>query len=419
METTLQLIVHILMILKQLSVVMDPRNLRTLAVMIALLMKGKRARLHDLARAVPGGGKLESRAQKLRRWVSNVHITAADFLPAYLNLLAPVLSTLKSITLIIDRTSWNRLGVHLNLFVCSVAFNGRSFPIYWRFLPKQGASSLEEQQQLLKPVLTALAAHPLLNAVPVTVVADREFCSPLLAQWLAAQGAHFDIRVKKSFFVSREDFPAMLISRFLDTCERGRYYFYPNVRLTEEHRIRVNLLIYWRPDCDEPIALMTDLEEAAAVAGTYHQRPWIETLNRDLKSGGFDLERGKITDSDRLSRLLIAVAFAYILLVILGYAEELTSPLPELKQGRNNDPAPEKYKSSGRTQSLFSQARNRVTDLLERTPLQGVHQFFQQFFDFFMTLLNQHVADKVNKLFKTYARRQCLLLKGFQSSVRY
>lgn len=419
METTVQLIANILVLLKQVTVVMDPRNLRTFAVMIALLMKGKRARLYDLARAVPGGGKLESRAQKLRRWVSNVHISAPDFLPMSLNLLAPVLTTMTSISLIIDRTSWHRLGIHLNLFLCSIAFNGRSFPVFWFFLSKQGASNLKEQQTLLEPVLNALAAHPLLSALSVTVVADREFCSPLLAHWLTGQGVHFDIRVKKNFFVSREDFPSVLISRFLETCERGQYYVYTNVRLTEEHRIRVHLVIAWRPDCDEPIALMTDLAEADAVAEIYHQRPWIETLNRDLKSGGFDVERGKITDSERLARLLIAVAVAYILLVILGYAEELNSPLPDVKKGRNTDVVPDTTRSSGRTHSLFSQARNRMTDVIERTPLQGVQQFLTQFFDFLLTLLNQHVADKVNTLFTTYARRQCLLLKGFQCSVRY
>jgi hypothetical protein len=419
METTVQLIAHILTILKQLAVVMEVRNLRTLAAMIALLMKGKRARLYELARALPGGGKLESRAQKLRRWLSNVHIEASSFLPIYLNLLAPVLTTQKSITLIIDRTSWTRLGVHLTLFLCSIAFHGRSFPIFWFFLPKRGASNLEEQKTLLSPVLTALANHPLLAALPVIVDADREFCSPLLAQWFVPWGVHFDIRVKKNFSVSREDFPSVPISRFLDQCERGRYYFYENVRLTEAHQTRVNLLIYWRPDCDEPIALISDLEEDVAVAETYHQRPWIETLNRDLKSGGFDVENGKITDSERIDRLLIAVAFAYILLLILGYAEEVNSPVNELKKGRKSELFPEKKTLRGRTYSLFSQARNRITDLLERTALQNVHQFFEHFFDFLMNLLNQQAADKVNKLFKTYARRQCLLLKGFQSSVRY
>ena len=419
METTMQLIGHILLILQQVLVVMDSRNLRTLAAMIALLMKGRRARLYDLARALPGGGALESRVQKLRRWVSNVHITVERFVPIYVNLLAPVLSTLDSITVIIDRTSWNRLGIHLNLFLCSIAFKGRSFPVFWFFLSKKGASGLEEQQRLLKPVLHALAAHPLLSALPVTVVADREFCSPLLAEWLATLGVHFDIRVKKNFYVSREDILPIQISHFLAKCERGLCYFFANVRLTAEHEIRVSLLIYWRPDCDEPIALITDLDDAGAVVETYHQRPWIETLNRDFKSGGFDLERGKITDSDRVSRLVIAVAFAYILLVILGHAEEVNAPPIPLKKGKHSDVVPETPRASRRTYSLFSHARNRITDLLERTPLQGIHQFFEQFFDFVTTLLTQNDADTVQKLFTTYARRQCLLLKGFQSSVRY
>ncbi len=243
METTLQLIAHILLLLKQLTLVMDVRNLRTLAAMIALLMKGKSARLYELARALPGGGNVNSRAQKLRRWLDNSHIVARDFLAPFLDLLAPTLVSLGSITLIIDRTSWNRLGIHLNLFLCSIAFNGRSFPIFWIFLPKRGSSKLSEQQDLLKPVLAALTAHPLLAALPVTVVADREFCSPLLAAWLTKQGVHFDIRVKKSFCVSREDFRSILIAQFLERCERGMYYLYPNVRLTEAHQIRVNLLI--------------------------------------------------------------------------------------------------------------------------------------------------------------------------------
>ncbi len=402
MEATLTLITHVIVMLKQVCVVMDARNFRILAGMIALLIKGKRARLYELARALPGAGSLESRAQKLRRWLSNPNITAQDFLPCYLDLLSPVLSTMPEIILIIDRTSWTRLGIHINLFLCSVAFNERSFPIFWCFLPKRGCSNLLEQQALLRPVLAALAAHPVLAGLPVIVTADREFCSPLLADWLVTWwNVHFAIRVKKSFYASREDFPPIHIDRFLNTCKHGTYYFFTDIRLTEEHEIRVNLLICWREDCDEPIAVITDLQEKHATAAIYQQRPWIETLNRDLKSGGFDIERGKITDTDRIGRLLIAIAFAYILLVILGYAEDLQSPPPKLKKGKNNDVVPKKKRSAGRTHSLFSQARNRITDLLERAPLQGVRQFFTQFFDFLMTLLNHQVADKVNKLFKT------------------
>ncbi len=235
METTLTFITSIILVFKQRSCTMDARNLRTLAAMTALLMKGTRARLYELARALPGGGTLESRAQKLRRWLSHPSIVPQNFLPVLLDRLAPVLLPLKSITLIIDRTSWTRLGVHVNLFLCSIAFNGRSFPIFWIVLSTRGCSNLAQQQELLTPVLTALAAHPLLSALPITVVADREFCSPLLADWLKKQGVHFDIRVKKSYFVSRENFPSILISRFLEHCQRGASYFSTDVLLTEAH----------------------------------------------------------------------------------------------------------------------------------------------------------------------------------------
>ncbi|MCP4401100.1 MAG: IS4 family transposase [bacterium] len=419
METTITLIINLIILLKNLPIVLDARNLWTLAAMIALLMKGKHARLYELARALPCDGKLESRVQKLRRWVSNSAITPIDMLPAFLELLAPVLSQRPEIVLIIDRTSWKRLGRHINLFLCSIAFNGRSFPVFWLLLPTRGCSTLAEQHALLTPVLTALAAHPLLSTLPITVLADREFCSPLLPQWLKKQGIHWAIRVKKSLYVSRSDFPALLISRFLERCQRGEYYLYPNVLLTDEHRIPMNLLICWHPDCDGPIAIITDLNDAVTVTARYQQRPWIETLNRDVKSSGFDLEKGKMTDSTRLKNLLIPIAFAYILLVIQGYTEELETPPPQLTKGRTDGLFPPPPPTPPRTHSLFTQARNRITDLLERTSLSIVCQFFDQFFDFLNTLLSRQNEDTPQKLFSNYATQKRLLLKGSHSSVRY
>ncbi len=340
-------------------------------------------------------------------------------LPAFLELLAPVLSQLPEIVLIIDRTSWKRLDTPINLFLCSIAFNGRSFPVFWLLLSTRGCSTLTEQHAVLAPVLAALAAHPLLSTLPITVLADREFCSPLLAQWLKEQGIHWSIRGKKSFYVSRSDFPPLLISRFLERCQRGEYYFSHNVLLTDEHHIPMNLLICWHPDCDEPIALITDKEEAVVATANYQQRPWIATLNRDLTSSGFDLEKGKMTDSTRLKHLLIPIAFASILLVIQGDTEELDAPSPQLTKGHSDEVFPPTPPIPTRTHSLFTQARNRITDLLDRKPLPFVCQFFDQFFDVLTTLLNQQIEDAPRKLFATYVRQKRLLLRGSQSSVRY
>ncbi len=400
METTIAIIAELIMLFKQLHLVMETRNLWTLAAMTALLLKGKRAHLYALAKALPCLGKLDSRVQKLRRWVSNPNITPEQTIVARLNLIAPLLVNLPKLIVIIDRTDWTRLGVHVNLFVCSIAFNSRSFPIYWTLLPTRGCSSFEEQKALLTPVVAALADHPLLAHLPTTVVADREFCSPKLPHWLKGFDIRFCLRVKKNYRVSRPNIPSTPISAFLTHCERGTYYFFSNVLLTTEHQFRCNLVIFWRDDCQEPLALITDLDEAEAVTESYHERMFIETLNRDIKTSGYDLEKGKMTDRTRLANFLIPIAFAYILSVIQGHVEELIHPVPPLKK---------------RTLSLFTKARDRIIDLLERTPLVIVTQFFQ----FITTLLTQTIGDTAPTLFQTYARQQCLLLKGLQSSVRY
>ena len=138
METTLILIEEILRVLREAHFVLDARNLWTFAALSALLLKGKKAHLYELGRALPCKGKEAGRVQKLRRWLSNPKISPKLFLPLALWVLSPWLSQLSSLTLIIDRTEWKRLGIHINLFICSVAFKGRSFPIYWSTLSKAG-----------------------------------------------------------------------------------------------------------------------------------------------------------------------------------------------------------------------------------------------------------------------------------------
>lgn len=397
METTIALIAELVLLFKQLPLVMEARNLWTLAAMTALLLKGKQAHLYTLGKALPCHGKLDSRVQKLRRGVSNQQITPEHSISARLHLLAPVLTQLPELILLMDRTEWTRRGVHTNLFLCSIAFHGRSFPVFWMLLPTRGCSSLKLQKALLTPVLNALAAHPVLAGMPITVVADREFCAPRLAKWLIRQHLHFCLRVKKHYQMSRTDMPAIAIGAAFPHCQPDTCYVLSDVRLTAQHQFRCHVVIFWRTDCREPLALITDREDATGSLDSYHDRMFIETLNRDLKSSGYDLERGKMTAPKRLETLLIPVAFAYILSVIQGHVEEIIQPLPPLKK---------------RTLSLFTKARNRMIDLLERTPLLVIVQCFQQFFQFLSTLLMQQQADTVTHLFRSYATRQALLLEG-------
>jgi hypothetical protein len=396
METTMTLITSLLKLFSQVNLVMDRRNLWTLAAMVALLLKGKRAHLSELGNALPGSGKANSRVHKVRRWLSNPHISPAQFLPVFLRMLAPFLSDSPGITLIIDRTEWQRRKASLNVFVCSVVYHSRSFPLYWTLLPTRGCSSLTDQQALLTPVLTAIAAHPRLPALPKQVLADREFCAPQFAAWLASQGIRFCLRVKKSYRITRSDIPSTPIRLFFAHCQQGTAYFFDQVTFTASSPIQAHLFLYWREDCTEPLALMTDLTDAAVLPHLYRERMFIETLNRDLKSGGYDVERGKLTDPKRLANLLLPMAFAYLLTVIQGHLDDLQHPTPPLKKRRL---------------SLFTQARKTFHDLFDRHPFERVKTFFQQFLTFLVSVIaHPSVTNWTTRLLK-FSHQQHLLLQ--------
>ena len=123
---------------------------------------------------------------------------------------------------------------------------------------------------------------------------------------------------------------------------------------------------------------------------------FIETLNRDLKSGGYDVERGKLTEAKRLTNLLIPLAFAYICTVIQGNLEEIKAPPSALRKRRL---------------SLFTKARNLFNDLFERKPLSIVIQFFQEFFAFLLTLITQTTLTSTTILFRRFSKRQLALLQ--------
>lgn len=100
----------------------------------------------------------------------------------------------KIIYLVIDRTNW--AGV--NLFMVSVIWDKRAFPVYFELLPKLGASNIHEQKAIMSKVL------PLFKNYKTCVLGDREFCSVNLANWLKEWNVYFCLRLKKTHFVELE-----------------------------------------------------------------------------------------------------------------------------------------------------------------------------------------------------------------------
>ena len=163
-----------------------------LKIMIILLQSVKKVSLEALATALPIPIKFESRKRKIQRFLSLPNLTIEKiWFPIVKTFLETYFGDENLIYVVMDRTAWGRI----NLFMISIVWDQRAFPVYFELLPKLGSSNFEEQSRILNKIL------PIFNNYKICVLGDREFCSIKLANWLKDQGLCFCTRLKKSEFV--------------------------------------------------------------------------------------------------------------------------------------------------------------------------------------------------------------------------
>ena len=212
---------------------------------------------------------------------------------------------------ILDRTQWRE---H-NVLMVSLAWHQHALPLYWGFLPQLGNSSLRQQQQVLSPVLR------LLRSYPVVVVADREFHSPKLANWLRHKRVDVISRQKKSAYLHLPFVEAQALKHL--GFQPGTSEFFQQVAVGKEEPIgSFNLAVRWKRRYQDkshrdPWYLLSTLSNFQQILALYRARWGIETMFRDYKSGGYRLEDSWVNPA-RLNSLLLLMTLAYSLTTCFG-----------------------------------------------------------------------------------------------------
>ena len=266
--------------------------------------------LSKIATKLPGKALRGSREQRFRRFLKNPSVRVRDwYQPVATGLLQAAAQT-GEIRLIIDAT---RVTAHHQLLMVALAYRRRSLPIAWTWIRKpRGHSSGKKQLALLDYVRTLLPEN-----AKVILVGDSEF-TPLQSAAKAWEW-HYALRQKGSHLFLRQ---GETLWQRLDTLvsEPGQLQWLTDVRLTQEHQHRCNILAWWKPGEKEPWLLATDLPSSLLTKRYYRKRMWVEEMFGDLKGHGFDLERSRLSHFMRLSRLTLAVALLYVWLVAFGSA---------------------------------------------------------------------------------------------------
>jgi len=152
-----------------------------------------------------------------------------------------------------------------------------------------------------------------LHSYPVLVLGDREFHSVQLGKWLETKKVDFALRQKKgTCFLDDQAVSTAL--KDLDI-KPGMSQFYEQIIWTQSHQVKgFNLAIYWRRKYrkkvqKEPWYILTTLKTQKLTLSLYARRWSIETLFRDCKTRGYNLEKTQVNER-RLMAIILLIAIA-------------------------------------------------------------------------------------------------------------
>jgi hypothetical protein len=302
----------------------------TLQLLVLLLQTHRKVCLSSLATLFPQPILYESRLRNLQRflylpnlsvkliWFPIIkHLVKNQFKPSMTNRAQRRHQSKNKLThhgyllLAIDRTQWQER----NVFVLSLVWGNHALPIYWECLDKKGNSSFKKQKSLLTPVLK------LLKPYPVVVLGDREFHSIKLGEWLSERDVRFALRQKKSTLIqeSGQDYKAL---KDLEI-KPGMTRFIQGIHCTEKYKIgQFNLGATWKrkyrgKKAKEPWYILTNLDNLKITLSFYKARWGIESMFKDCKTGGYNLEQTWVNET-RFLTLVLLVAIAYSLATFHG-----------------------------------------------------------------------------------------------------
>ncbi len=264
------------------------------------------ARLPRIAAKIPWGTKLPSRTQRLWRWLKNPKLD--PFLLSQ-TIAERWLKNLRNQTvyLVIDRTDIN--NKHWLLFV-GLAYRGRTFPLVWVVLPGKGSTSFRQQAALLKAVELLID-----DSCTVVLLGDREFRSTALMNFCKRRHWHFRLRIKCDTWIRANRQWFQLRDLRLQPGER-RYF--QNVYITRKRRGPFQLACWRSVGKEDPWYIATDETAGPKTLFEFKKGFYVEPMFSDFKRRGFDIERTRIQNPERISRLLLLVVLSYLFITEQG-----------------------------------------------------------------------------------------------------
>jgi hypothetical protein len=288
---------------------------KTLGILVASAMRVQRISLANIGRMMDGCVKHQ--IKRCWRFCANERVETADAMRPIVARLLKKRSKKKKLLVALD---WVDIKGFQTL-LASVVLKGRSTPIAWASTSNHiydGHRSRNAFEESLLLVLRDMIPQ----AIKVIILADRGFGRTALATFCQQQKFGYVIRIQPSVTVRLRGFRGKLLDY---PVYKGIAKVLKRVSYRSDDAVIQNVVVRWQKNLptkrDECWFLMTDQPGTAhQLCKLYGQRMTIEQLFRDDKSkrNGWSLRDTKITKPDRIDRLLLILAIAYLLLCGIG-----------------------------------------------------------------------------------------------------
>ena len=288
-----------------------------LALLTAAIIQRRTLSISDLARAsLPEFSDYHRhRKKRIYRFLSNFRFDALKTQCALIPIICE-LAGLKGLTpIMID---WSDLGKRRNGLFAAVCYYKRGLPLLcWATTdPELDAA----KSQLEESFITRLLNH-LPDRIRPMILADRGFGRASMIRFLQSmptqRGRAIDyvVRLKKNVHIKTADGYQGLLKNY--PLRKNRYVILLNVKYRSDCVATTNIVLYWDRCHKDPWYLATSLSNPRKAVINYRKRMQPEQYFRDGKQY-FELDKGTVTTTERLGRMLTGLLLGCSLLLIVA-----------------------------------------------------------------------------------------------------
>ena len=287
---------------------------KTLGALVAATMNVERVSLAAIGREMLAE-HAKHQIKRVHRFIANNRVEPVTAMEGVIRKLLRKWPDKRPLLVSFDWTDIRQIQT----LMAAAVVGGRSIPLCWASIYKNSFDKSRNafEQSLLRVLRSMIPAH-----IRVIILADRGFGRTELVRFCQQVGFGYVIRIKPKVFVTVDGRGCRLDQV---PVRRGMCKLLKAVLYRQRDPVCQNVVIRWKKGLpgkrDECWYLMTDIDRRpAAISDLYARRMSVEEFFRDAKSrrNGWSLRDTGIQRPERLDRLILVLAVAYLLLVGIG-----------------------------------------------------------------------------------------------------